>query len=212
MKLITKSLMGMLLLALHAGVATAHAEQGEDRQAAERALSQRMLACRSIESAVERLDCFDRVARSLDTAGSDERAGSERARGDAARTSAQARAAANREQADARQEEALQRAAEAREAGAARAEQGRSDNFGREHRRDPDADDDLRYVEITEAWQNPRGLWRFRMDDGSEWHQTQNERFQYDENANYFIERGILSSFRLGWEGSNRNIRIRRVD
>lgn len=95
----------------------------------------------------------------------------------------------------------------------ANAEQPRSaDNFGREHRRETEDSHGRRSVEITEAWQNPRGLWRFRLSTGAEWHQTQSERFEYDEEQSYYIESGALNSFRLSHEGTNRSIRVRRMD
>lgn len=93
------------------------------------------------------------------------------------------------------------------------AENSRSaDNFGREHRRETEDSRGRRSIEITEAWQNPRGLWRFRLSTGAEWHQTQSERFEYDEEQSYYIESGALNSFRLSHEGTNRSIRVRRMD
>lgn len=188
------------------GMSSMATQAAEDSEYYQR-LSERLVTCRAMDSSVERLDCYDRVASDLDTA-SDE----DLARGRDSQGAAQLRAEENRERASSRQEEAQQRALEAREEAERRRSEASSNDFGREHRRSVEDEDGRRYVEIVEAWQNPRGAWRFSLADGSEWHQTQTDRFHYDENNTYYIERGALNSFRLGWDGSNRNIRVRRVD
>lgn len=152
----TSSLLALSTLSIGLMVSSVQAQQGT--------LTSELVECRSIESALERLDCYDQVTRSLASAQSD--------------------------------------------VGAAQTDR---DNFGREHRGVEHAETQ-RYIEITEAWQNPRGLWRFRLDDGAEWHQVQSGYFDYQEDGRYYIERGMLNSFRLLRDGSNRNIRVRRVD
>lgn len=177
----------LLLLALP------NAQAEEKRES----LSERLVNCRAIDSALERLDCYDQVTRNLnaDAAGHDIslRRGD---RGEDAREQAQQRAQEQRDRAESQRSEAREQA---------------SSNFGREHRNQR-TDEDVRYVEIIESWQGPRGLWRFRMADGAEWHQTQSGHFQFDEDETYFIRRGVLNSFMLGQESNNRSIRVRRVD
>lgn len=93
---------------------------------------------------------------------------------------------------------------------AAPTEQGRAD-FGMEHHRSQLAD--KIYIEIAEKWQSPHGAWRFITADGQEWHQTQVQRsFAFRDDEKYFIERGALGSFMLGYDGSNRTTRVRRVN
>lgn len=187
-----KHLKNVLLVALAGGLslssATTYAEESELEN--ESQLAHRLLVCRAIDSAVERVDCYDNVARTLSQQSLHS--------GVEAREAAQLRRAETRERTTMQREEA---------------QQTRTDDFGREHRQSQASEQDGQvYIEIAEAWQNPRGLWRFRLTSGAEWHQTQSGRFTYDEANNYYIERGALNSFRLGWDGSNRNIRVRRID
>lgn len=181
----------------------------EDNQtgASNSALSARITACREIESSLARLDCYDRVARALTTGShtasdaQDDEQGRPSSRGQARAEEARALAAAAREASAERQQRSQD---EARE---------RRDDFGKEHRGDFSEDDQRRYVTIEESWQNPRGLWRFRTEDGAEWHQVQGGRyFALDADAAYYIERGALNSFRLSHDDTNRSINVRRVD
>lgn len=153
---------------------------------AQSTLEERLYQCRAIESALERLDCYDNLSRES---------------GELRRSSAPESSASERS-------EPVQ--AEPQQAQT----QSQDNDFGREHRRQPAADDDgKRYVEIVEKWQNPRGLWRFRLADGAEWHQTEaSQAFSFDDNADYYIERGMLNSFRLSHDNTNRSIRVRRAD
>lgn len=182
-------------------------QEGNQTGVSNNALSVRITACREIESSLERLDCYDRIARSLSNAGQtrsdveDDRQGRSSSRGQERAEDARAQAAAAREAAAERQQRLQD---EARE---------RRDDFGKEHRGEFGDDDQRRYVTIEESWQNPRGLWRFRTDDGAEWHQVQGGRyFALDADAAYYIERGALNSFRLSHEDTNRSINVRRVD
>ncbi|MBA3987648.1 hypothetical protein [Aliidiomarina maris] len=165
MKILKKSMVSLTVLVSFAAPALAQADTSE--------LSRQLTECRSVESALERLDCYDRVTRNL-------AAPEARQRGEQAREQAQ----------------------QTRE---------RADDFGREHR-NIDQSEGRRWVNVEETWQNAHGLWRFRLDDGSEWHQTQSSYFAFDPDTRHFIERGALNSFRLGQEGSNRSVRVRRVD
>lgn len=201
-----KHLNNILIVVLAGGLSfsSAAAEAQESKLENERQLVQRLLVCRALDSAVERLDCFDKLTRTLDQQSIES--------GAEAREAAQLRTAETRERAAQRREEAQQRAEQAREAAASRRQQTTADDFGREHRPQESELEAQVYIDIEEAWQNPRGLWRFRLTSGAEWHQVQAERFVYSEDNNYYIERAALNSFLLGWDGSNRNIRVRRVD
>lgn len=207
MKLLPQLLVLGSLATLGTGLNIVHAqEQTGDAEA----ITARLLECRAIESALQRLDCYDEVSRNVTSA--EGRSGTVATR---RVEEARQRAEENRGQAETRRQEALSQAEAARE----RAQQGqgenpslRTDEFGREHRRQQDPDEGPHYIEIVEAWQNPHGLWRFRLESGAEWHQLQSGYFDYEEGDRYYIERGMLNSFRLGREGSNRMIRVRRVD
>ena len=166
----------LILSALSIGLVVPSVQANDNQQSA---LTSALTECRGIESALERLDCYDRVTRDLDGV-----------------------------QTDTSTVEPAPAASQSRESATAQSE---SDNFGREHRGVEHADT-KRYVEIAEVWQNPRGLWRFRLADGAEWHQVQSGYFDYQEDGHYYIERGMLNSFRLLRDGSNRHIRVRRID
>lgn len=194
MKILKKSMVSLTVLVTFAAPALAQADTSE--------LSRQLTECRSVESALERLDCYDRVTRNL-------AAPEARQRGEQAREQAQQRADDNRARAEAEREAAVARASAARES--AQQTRERADDFGREHR-NIDQSEGRRWVNVEETWQNAHGLWRFRLDDGSEWHQTQSSYFAFDPDTRHFIERGALNSFRLGQEGSNRSVRVRRVD
>lgn len=205
------------LVTVLGGLTPVHSQQKTE---ASTALTARLLECRAIESALQRLDCYDEVSRGVTQnqthAGSSDTRGVEaaRQRAEEARAQAETRRQEARGQADAAREQAQQE----RQHGAVQREQGdnpslrAADDFGREHRRQRDAEEGPHHIEIVEAWQNPHGLWRFRLASGAEWHQLQSAYFDYEEGGNYYIERGMLNSFRLGREGSNRMIRVRRVD
>lgn len=150
--------------------------------AAQSTLEERLYECRAIESALERLDCYDNLSRES---------------GELRRQSAAPVRAERTEEAEQPVEQASSR-----------------DDFGREHRRQlADDDSGKRYIQIEEKWQNPRGLWRFRLDDGAEWHQTEaSQAFSFEDDASYYIERGMFNSFRLSHDNTNRSIRVRRAD
>ncbi|RUO32546.1 type VI secretion system-associated protein TagO [Aliidiomarina soli] len=154
--------------------------------AEENSLLMQLQNCRRIDSSVERLDCYDRLARTQQADESSRAA----ARAEEARLEAAAQQQSRRDNA-----------------------QQRGDDFGREHLARPAEDDSRRYINIVDSWQNPRGLWRFRTDEGAEWHQIESVRnFFYENDADYYIERGAMNSFMLSHDGSNRSIRVRRVD
>ncbi|RUO29337.1 hypothetical protein CWE12_10165 [Aliidiomarina sedimenti] len=178
-----------LLLAIPGVQAQNNEASDAAANAEENSLLMQLQNCRRIDSSVERLDCYDRLARTQQT---DE----------------PSRAAARAERA----EEARLEAAAQQQSRRDNAQQ-RRDDFGREHLARPAEDDTRRYITIVDSWQNPRGLWRFRTEEGAEWHQIESVRnFFYESDADYYIERGAMNSFMLSHDGSNRSIRVRRVD
>ncbi|MGQ4277171.1 hypothetical protein ACQ5ES_09010 [Pseudidiomarina sp. E22-M8] len=98
----------------------------------------------------------------------------------------------------------------------ATAEQSRStveDEFGREHLKGATSSrSDKIYVKIADAQRDFYGKWEIALTNGQRWKQTDSRTVPLPEDAEYYIERGILNSFFLGREGENRRIRVRRVE
>lgn len=184
-------------------------------------LAEQMRACASISNAIERLVCFDDLVAALPAAArnAEER---EAMRGrrdnqDRAQRDNQERARGQERAAQARIEAAERRAAEAE----ARLEQERAEQqraAAEAERRSSEAarnqpPSEKTYITVVEAWQNARGLWRFRLDNGQEWHQTSSEGgVRYREGVNYYIEPGSFGSYFLSSDNNNRRMRIRLVD
>ncbi|RUO36787.1 hypothetical protein CWE13_08020 [Aliidiomarina shirensis] len=185
-------------------------------------LAEEMKACASISNAIERLVCFDDLVAALPTVtaeaadrgarGNAETRGKERAAEatssalSARERAAQERAAAAERRAAEAEERLMQQQAEQRRA-AAEAERRNAEAA----RNQPPSD--KTYITINEAWQNARGLWRFRLDNGQEWHQTSSEGgVRYREGMNYYIEPGSFGSYFLSSDDNNRRMRIRLVD
>lgn len=187
----------------------------------ENSVSNRIQACAEIQNPLERLVCYDEIALEL---GAEVASGPARGQGQGlgqgrgesqgqgagleraaeARSEAQQRADERAEAAERRAREAEARAQEAearaQEAEARRQEQARSSGKPIEGKE---------YVTIDEAWQNARGLWFFRLDNGQVWRQQEAGRFNYDPNTRYYIEEGrFLNSYFMGTDGSNRRIRV----
>jgi len=141
----------------------------------------------------------------------EERRGEAEGRADEGRQRAEER----RREAEERAEEARQRAEEAQRRAAEaerRAEEAeRRANQEREQRQRSEPITDKTYIEITDAWQNPRGLWRFQLDNGDVYEQISTDsRFQYQQGARYYLDPGFMNSLSLGRDGSNTKIRVRK--
>lgn len=173
-------------------------------------------ACASEENPLQRLVCYDEIAEALgedvsaavasdtDPAEATEEAGAE------GREQARERQAEAEEQRARRLAEAEERAAEA-ERRAAEAEQRLQERESRETR--PREITDKTYVTIVDSWQNPRGLWRFELDNGEVWQQTTSDsRFRFDPEQTHYIEPGRLSNFFFSHDDTNRRLRVQRAD
>ncbi len=89
----------------------------------------------------------------------------------------------------------------------------RADDFGKEHLKDDNADGpDKRYVEIVKKTKDPYGRWILQLENGQRWQQTDSTTYQLPENADYYIERGILNSFYLGRTDLNGRIKVKRIN
>ncbi|RUO18965.1 hypothetical protein CWE08_10415 [Aliidiomarina iranensis] len=193
-------------------------------------LAEEMRACAAISNAMERLVCFDDLTAELPEFAVAEEAreagqtrGSERA-ADAA-SAGQARAQQARGEALSSRERAAQERIAAAERRAEEAEERLARQQSAQQRAEAEAErrreeaarnqppSSKTYVSVAEAWQNPRGLWRFRLENGQVWEQTSSESgIRYRENQRYYIEPGAFGSFFLGTDANNRRMRVRLAD
>lgn len=144
-------------------------------------------ACAEIEDSLERLVCYDNLAKKEQ---SGERKRQDRELPEQARKGKQ-KAAEMREKAQERRERA-------------------SDRFGFEHKEKEETEDERVNVTLAEREEGPYGKWRITLKNGQVWKQTDSGYFSWDGDA-YYIERGALNSFFFGREGSNRRMRVQRV-
>lgn len=144
-------------------------------------------ACAEIEDSLERLVCYDNLAKKEQ---SGERKRQDRELPEQAR-------------------KGKQKAAEMRDKAQERREQG-SDRFGFEHKEREETEEERINVTLAEREEGPYGKWRITLTNGQVWKQTDSGYFSWDGDA-YYIERGALNSFFFGREGSNRRMRVQRV-
>ncbi|MCA1768295.1 MAG: type VI secretion protein [Idiomarina sp.] len=83
--------------------------------------------------------------------------------------------------------------------------------FGMEHKSGSNTVDRLE-VEVASKKQDPYKKWQIELTNGQVWKQTDSRGyFSWEEDDTYYIERGALNSFFFGREGSNRRLRVQRV-
>jgi hypothetical protein len=144
-------------------------------------------ACAEIEDSLERLVCYDNLAKK-EHSGKKKR--QDRELPEQARKGKQ-KAAEMKEKAQERREQANER-------------------FGFEHKEKADTEDERISVTLADREEGPYGKWRITLTNGQVWKQTDSGYFSWDGNS-YYIERGALNSFFFGREGSNRRMRVQRV-
>lgn len=86
--------------------------------------------------------------------------------------------------------------------------------FGMEHKNADQQDkiEKLR-VEVAERREDPYGNWIITLSNGQVWKQTESVGyFRWEDDADYYIERGALNSFFFGREGANRRFRVTRIE
>lgn len=86
------------------------------------------------------------------------------------------------------------------------------DRFGKEYKEENRVVDDLMSVSIAEKSQDPYGRWVIVLTNGQKWKQMDSTSYQLPNDAEYFIERGVLNSFYLGRTDINKRIRVQRAD
>ena len=154
-------------------------------------------ACAEIEDSLERLVCYDNLAKKEQ---SGERKRQDRELPEQARKGKQ-KAAEMRDKAQERREQAQQSRKDTERA---------SDRFGFEHKEREETEDERVNVTLAEREEGPYGKWRITLKNGQVWKQTDSGYFSWEGDA-YYIERGALNSFFFGREGSNRRMRVQRV-
>lgn len=93
----------------------------------------------------------------------------------------------------------------------------KADNFGSEHVRKNSTSSDAEQpdkldITIAKYSKNALGYLRIETTDGQVWQQTTSERFPFDPDARYFIERGAFSAYYLGRTDMNARIRVKRIE
>ena len=199
--------------------------QANQRAEGEHQLAQQLRACARIDSAIERLTCFDQLVAELPVAagargpaeqgqrgvgrgrGANQQIPPGAARGEERSARAQQEAEERAAAAERRAEEAERRLAQQRAEQAQRqAEEQRAEEEARRNR----PPTEKTYYTIAEVWQNPRGLQRMRLDNGQVWEQISSDgNFEIREGEQYYIEPARFGGFFLGTDGSNRRMRVR---
>lgn len=139
-------------------------------------------ACAHIEDSLERLVCYDNLAKQGEGKVQQPQELPQKAR------------------------KSKQKAAEVQ----AKTQAQSSNRFGFEHKKQEGTEQERIDVTLAERNEGPYGKWRMTLANGQVWKQTDNEYFSWDGNA-YYIERGALNSFFFGREGSNRRMRVKRI-
>ncbi|MFU8783732.1 hypothetical protein [Aliidiomarina sp.] len=197
--------------------------QANERAQDEHQLAQQLRACARINSAIERLTCFDQLVTELPAAargpaeqgqrgagqgrGANQQIPPGAARGEERSERAQQEAEERAAAAERRAEEAERRLAQQRAEQAQRqAAQQQAEEEARKNR----PPTEKTYYTIAEVWQNPRGLQRVRLDNGQVWEQISSDgNFAVREGEQYYIEPARFGGFFLGTDGSNRRMRVR---
>lgn len=90
----------------------------------------------------------------------------------------------------------------------------RSSTFGSEHIKTEDNgatdEDEKLFIEIVRHSSTAFGYLRIETADGQIWQQVTSERFPFDPEAKYFIERGALGAYYLGRTDLNSRTRVKR--
>ena len=199
--------------------------QANQRAEGEHQLAQQLRACARIDSAIERLTCFDQLVAELPVAagargpteqgqrgigrgrGANQQIPPGAARGEERSERAQQEAEERAAAAERRAEEAEQRLAQQR---AEQAQRQAAEQRAEEEARRNRPPTEKTYYTIAEVWQNPRGLQRVRLDNGQVWEQISSDgNFEVREGEQYYIEPARFGGFFLGTDGSNRRMRVR---
>ncbi|MGM0629587.1 MAG: hypothetical protein ACQESI_00270 [Pseudomonadota bacterium] len=155
-----------------------------------------MKQCAEIEDSLERLVCYDNLAK--------------RQQGEPQEEKAKGRAKAEEMKARG-QGKAAEMKAKAQQRGEQR-DNASEQNFGMEHKGSKNNTVERLEVEVASKKQDPYKKWEIELSNGQVWKQTDSRGyFSWDDDDTYYIERGALNSFFFGREGSNRRLRVQRI-
>lgn len=155
-----------------------------------------MKECAAIEDSLERLVCYDNLAKRQQGETQDEKA--------KGRAKAEEMKARGQSKAEEMRAKAKQRGKRSDNAG--------EQNFGMEHKESKNNTVERLEVEVASKKQDPYKKWQIELTNGQVWKQIDSQGyFPWDDDDTYYIERGALDSFFFGREGSNRRLRVQRV-
>ncbi|MDP2714196.1 hypothetical protein [Rheinheimera sp.] len=83
-------------------------------------------------------------------------------------------------------------------------------DFGIEHRKTAEGAPEQIYLQVKSVQYSPRKELIVEFDNGQVWRQNGTEYYKIAAGEQHYVKRGVLSSFFLGNDNSNRTIRVRR--
>lgn len=83
-------------------------------------------------------------------------------------------------------------------------------DFGLEHRQSNDDAAEQIYLQVKSVRYSPRKELIVEFDNGQVWRQNGTDYYKIAAGEQHYVKRGVLSSFFLGNDNSNRTIRVRR--
>lgn len=195
--------------------------------AATQAQQNEMQRCAAMEDSLERLVCYDNMAKNQqrqhgeDMQQRQQMGQQQQEMGKQQREMGQKR---GKKQGQEGRQHGQHMAEQAREKGQTmrsernhREDDDRQDNaerFGMEHKNaDQQGKIEKLQVKVAERREDPYGNWIITLENGQVWKQTESVGyFRWQEDDDYYIERGALNSFFFGREGANRRFRVTRVE
>lgn len=161
--------------------------------------------CARIHSNTERLACFDALAADM--------LQSKPARQTVKQTSDEAKEKAQQDKRRANAPAELSRSSQQPAREAASQSQNAVKEFGLENRQKPDKEE---VEEVTSTVigleKSPRGKLILKLENGMIWQQKNDDYFKAEINDEATVSRGFFGVFYLGVEGTNRRIKVERVD
>ena len=149
-------------------------------------LSQQILACQAQTDSLQRLVCYDDIAKQLGKAPVSDETSVQTATSVATKVAAQS-------------VQTVQPTLSTAEA-----------NFGQEAKVIKEVEE-VRYV-IKSAKLSVRKKWRFVFENGQQWEQKDSDRFaKYTAGEEVIIKRGVMNAFYLKKTDANRTIRVKRI-
>lgn len=85
-------------------------------------------------------------------------------------------------------------------------------DFGLEHKKLYDDTEDKIYATVAKVKKDAVGKLTITLDNGHVWKQIGTDKFRAKANEVVFIERGVLNSYMMGRDSSNKKTRVRRIN